>query len=253
MASPDRPIALVTGGSRGIGAATSLRLASAGFHVAVNYFSNRTAADEVVARIKADGGSALAVQGDVRDEEQAARMIEQAAPDGRLDVLVCNAAAATFTPTPVSALSWSDFRTKVTDELASAYVLAQRALALMEKQKRGSIVFVSSTVADGPPAPGMTAHGTAKAALNTFAQFLACEAGPMGVRVNVVAPGFVRTEASAHMPKAVQKQLADRAPLGRLAEADDVARAIAMLVGDDARFVTGAVVPVDGGSTVSRM
>lgn len=253
MAHPDRPIALVTGGSRGIGAATSLRLASAGFRVAVNYFSNRSAADEVVARIEADGGSAFALPGDVRDEEQAARMIEQAAPEGRLDVLVCNAAAAAFTPTAVSALSWSDFRTKVTDELAGAYILAQRALVLMEKRKRGSIVFVSSTVADGPPAPGMAAHGTAKAALNTFARFLACEAGPLGVRVNVVAPGFVRTEASAHMPQAVQQQLADRAPLGRVAEADDVARAITMLVGDDARFVTGAVVPVDGGTSVSRM
>ncbi|MFF8375588.1 SDR family NAD(P)-dependent oxidoreductase [Streptomyces sp. NPDC015661] len=117
------------------------------------YFLNRSAADEVVAKIETEGGSAFAV----RDEAQAIRMIEQAAPDGRLDVLVCNAAAATFVPTSVTGLSWSDFCTKVTDELASSYTLAQRALALMEKRKRGSIVFVSSTVADGPPAPGMAA------------------------------------------------------------------------------------------------
>jgi 3-oxoacyl-[acyl-carrier protein] reductase len=253
MASPVRPTALVTGGSRGIGAATSLRLASAGYRVAVNYFSDREAADAVVATIAADGGSAFAVQGDVRDEAQAAHLIERAAPDGHLDALVCNAAAASFTPTPVGALPWADFGTKLTDELAGVYTLVQRALALMEQQQRGAIVFVSSTVADGPPAPGMAAHGTAKAALNTFARFLACEAGPMGVRVNVVAPGFVRTEASAHMPQALQQQLADRAPLRRVAEADDVARAIAMLVSDDAQFVTGAVLPVDGGATVSRM
>ncbi|OIJ94895.1 short-chain dehydrogenase [Streptomyces sp. MUSC 14] len=253
MASPVRPTALVTGGSRGIGAATSLRLASAGYRVGVNYFSNRTAADAVVAKIAADGGSAFAVQGDVRDEARAAHLIEQAAPDGHLDALVCNAAAAAFTPTPVSTLPWADFSTKLTDELAGVYTLVQRALALMEQQQRGTIVFVSSTVADGPPAPGMAAHGTAKAALNTFARFLACEAGPMGVRVNVVAPGFVRTEASAHMPQALRQQLADRAPLRRVAEADDVARAVAMLVSDDAQFVTGTVLPVDGGTTVSRM
>ncbi|OIK01024.1 SDR family oxidoreductase [Streptomyces monashensis] len=102
----------------------------------------------------------------------------------------------------------------------------------MEQQQRGTIVFVTSTVADGPPA---------------------CEAGPMGVRVNVVAPGFVRTEAGAHMPQALQRQLADRAPLRRVAEADDVARAIAMPVSDDAQFVTGTVLPVDGGAAESRM
>ncbi|MFC9424303.1 SDR family oxidoreductase [Streptomyces sp. NPDC056987] len=253
MASPVRPNALVTGGSRGIGAATSLRLAAAGFRVAVNYHSNRAAADEVVAKIEADGGSAIAVRGDVRAADDAAALIEQAAPDGRLDALVCNAAAASFVPTPLGSLPWSDFHAKVADELAGVYSLAQRALGLMAEQQHGSIVFVSSTVADGPPAPGMAAHGTAKAALNTFARFLACEAGPLGVRVNVVAPGFVRTEASAGIPEALQRHLADRAPLRRVAEAEDVARAIAMLIGDDAGFVTGAVVPVDGGSTVSRM
>ncbi|WP_432182410.1 SDR family oxidoreductase [Streptomyces sp. NBC_00063] len=253
MASPVRPNALVTGGSRGIGAATSLRLAAAGFRVAVNYHLNRAAADDVVAKIEADGGSAIAVQGDVRDADQAAALIEQAAPDGRLDALVCNAAVGSFVPTPLGSLSWPDFHAKVADELAGVYTLSQRALALMADQRHGSIVFVSSTVADGPPAPGMAAHGTAKAALNTFGQFLACEAGPMGVRVNLVAPGFVHTEASADMPEALQRRLADRAPLRRVAEVDDVARAIAMLIGDDAGFVTGAVLPVDGGSTVARM
>jgi 3-oxoacyl-[acyl-carrier protein] reductase len=93
----------------------------------------------------------------------------------------------------------------------------------------------------------MAAHGTAKAALNTFARFVAYEAGPLGVTVNVVAPGFVRTEASAHMPTDLRQRLAERTPLGR------VANAIAMLVGDEAAFVTGAVVAVDGGHGVGRM
>ncbi|MFF1401657.1 SDR family oxidoreductase [Streptomyces sp. NPDC058294] len=251
MQATSRPTALVTGGSRGIGAATSRELAARGYRVAVNYFSNREAADQVVALIEADGGEAFAVQADVYDPDQAAGLLERSAVDGRLDVLVCNAGAR-FTPTPVQKLAWDDFHTKVTNELASVYTLTQQALAVMGAQGRGRIVYVSSAVADGPPTVGMAAHGTAKAALNTFARFVAYEAGPLGVNVNVVAPGFVRTEASAGMPQEFQRRLAESTPLGRVAEPLDVARAIAMLVGEDAGFVTGEVVTVDGGHGVGR-
>ncbi|MFB7593771.1 SDR family oxidoreductase [Streptomyces sp. NPDC056160] len=251
MKATTKPTALVTGGSRGIGAATSRELAVRGYRVAVNYHSNREAADQVVKRIEADGGEALAVQADVHDPRQAAELLERATVDGRLDVLVCNAGAR-FTPTPISRLTWDDFHAKVTDELASAYTLTQRALPIMEAQGGGRIVYVSSAVADGPPTVGMAAHGTAKAALNTFARFVAYEAGPLGVNVNVVAPGFVRTEASAGMPLQFQRRLAEGTPLGRVAEPEDVARAIAMLVGEDAAFITGSVVTVDGGHGVAR-
>jgi 3-oxoacyl-[acyl-carrier protein] reductase len=98
----------------------------------------------------------------------------------------------------------------------------------------------------------MAAHGTAKAALNTFARFVAHEAGPQGITVNVVAPGYVRTESSARMPQEFQQRLAANTPLGRVAEPEDVARAIAMLVGEQAGFVTGEVLTVDGGYGVAR-
>ncbi|MFD7499816.1 SDR family oxidoreductase [Streptomyces sp. NPDC059850] len=251
MKATTRPTALVTGGSRGIGAATSLELAARGYRVAVNYFSNREAADQVVKLIEADGGEALALRADVHDPGQAAELLRRSAVDGRLDVLVCNAGAS-FVPTPVRDLAWDDFKAKVTDELASVYTLTQQALAVMGAQGRGRIVYVSSAVADGPPAPGMAAHGAAKSALNTFARFVAHEAGPLGVNVNVVAPGFVRTEASAGMPEEFKRRLADRTPLGRVAEAEDVARAIAMLVGAEAGFVTGEILTVDGGLNVAR-
>ncbi|MFD7921323.1 SDR family oxidoreductase [Streptomyces sp. NPDC059740] len=251
MNTTTKATALVTGGSRGIGAATSRELAARGYRVAVNYFSRRDAADQVVKLIEADGGEAFAIQADVSDPVQAADLFGQAAADGRLDVLVCNAGAR-FVPAPVQSLTWDDFRTKVTDELASVYTLTQQALRLMAAQGHGRIVYVSSAVADGPPAPGMAAHGTAKAALNTFARFVAHEAGPLGVTVNVVAPGYVRTEASAHMPQEFQQRLARNTPLGRVAEAEDVARAIAMLVGEEAAFVTGEVLTVDGGHGVAR-
>ena len=251
MNTTTKPTALVTGGSRGIGAATSRALAARGYRVAVNYFSHRDAPDQVVKLIEADGGEAFAVQADVYDPIQAAELLERSAVDGRLDVLVCNAGAR-FTPTSVQTLGWDDFRTKVTSELASVYTLTQRALELMGARGQGRIVYVSSAVADGPPAPGMAAHGTAKAALNTFARFVAHEAGPLGVNVNVVAPGYVRTESSARMPQEIQRRLAENTPLGRVAEPEDVARAIAMLVGEEAAFVTGEVLTVDGGYGLAR-
>ncbi|MEW2805922.1 SDR family oxidoreductase [Streptomyces massasporeus] len=251
MNATTKPTALVTGGSRGIGAATSRELAARGYRVAVNYFSNREAADQVVKLIAADGGEAFAVQANVHDPAQAAELLERSTTDGRLDVLVCNAGAR-FTPTSVQTLAWDDFRTKVTDELASVYTLTQHALTLMGARGQGRIVYVSSAVADGPPAPGMAAHGTAKAALNTFARFVAYEAGSLGINVNVVAPGYVRTESSARMPQELQRRLAENTPLGRVAEPEDVARVIAMLVGEEAGFVTGEVLTVDGGHSVAR-
>ncbi|MET7778649.1 SDR family oxidoreductase [Streptomyces sp. NPDC005388] len=251
MKTTSKPTALVTGGSRGIGAATSRELAARGYRVAVNYFSNREAADQVVKQIEADGGKAFAVQADVYNPRQAADLLERSAADGQLDVLVCNAGAR-FTPTPLPNLSWDDFHAKVTNELASVYTLTQQALAIMGAQGGGRIVYVSSAVADGPPTVGMAAHGTAKAALNTFARFVAYEAGPLRINVNVVAPGFVRTEASAGQPTEFQQRLAEHTPLGRVAEPEDVARAIAMLAGEDAGFVTGAVITVDGGHGVGR-
>ncbi|GAA2490456.1 SDR family NAD(P)-dependent oxidoreductase [Streptomyces longisporus] len=251
MKTTSKPTALVTGGSRGIGAATSRALAARGHRVAVNYFSNREAADQVVKQIETEGGEAFAVQADVYDPRQAAELLERSAADGRLDVLVCNAGAR-FTPTPLPSLSWDDFNAKVTNELASVYTLTQRALAVMGAQGGGRIVYVSSAMADGPPTVGMAAHGTAKAALNTFARFVAYEAGPLGINVNVVAPGYVRTEASAGLPAEIQQRLAERTPLGRVAEPEDVAGAIAMLVGAEAGFVTGSVVTVDGGHGVGR-
>ncbi|MEU5310896.1 SDR family oxidoreductase [Streptomyces sp. NPDC021562] len=251
MKTTNKPTALVTGGSRGIGAATSRELAARGYRVAVNYVSNREAADQVVEQIEAAGGEALAVQADVHDPGQAAELLERSTVDGRLDVLVCNAGAR-FTPTPLPDLTWEDFHAKVTNELASVYPLTQRALTVMAARGGGRIVYVSSAVADGPPGVGMAAHGTAKAALNAFARFVAFEAGPLGINVNVVAPGFVRTEASAGQPVGFQQRLAEHTPLGRVAEPEDVARTIAMLAGEDAGFVTGAVVTVDGGHGVGR-
>jgi 3-oxoacyl-[acyl-carrier protein] reductase len=251
MSENVRRTAVVTGASRGIGAATSKLLAARGYRVAVNYLSNRQAAEEVVATIEKGGGEAFAAQADVYEPDQASELLRQSTAGGRLDVLVCNAGAR-FAPTPALELSWEEFRTKLTNELASVYTLTQLALKIMSSQGAGRIVYVSSAVADGPPAPGMVAHGVAKAALNAFARFVAYEAGAMGVTVNVVAPGLVRTDASAATVATSERRYAQNTPLGRVAEPDDVARVIAMLASEDARFVTGEVLTVDGGHGIAR-
>ncbi|WP_267889367.1 SDR family NAD(P)-dependent oxidoreductase [Streptomyces sp. NRRL B-3648] len=150
METTSKPTALVTGGSRGIGAATSRELAARGYRVAVNYFSNREAADQVVKQIEAGGGEAFAVQADVYDPRQAAELLERSVVDGRLDVLVCNAGAR-FVPTPLPRLSWEDFHAKVTNELASVYTLTQQALAVMGAQGGGHIVYFSSALPTARP------------------------------------------------------------------------------------------------------
>ncbi|MEV0643317.1 SDR family oxidoreductase [Streptomyces sp. NPDC050619] len=252
MKATPRPTALVTGGGRGIGAATSRELAARGYRVTVNYFSDRQSAEQVVKDIEADGGEAFALQGDVRDPDQAVELLRRTAVEGRLDVLVCNAAPHPI-PTPIQTLAWDDFQGKLTGEMASVYTLTQQALAIMGAQGQGRIVYVSSAVANDPSAPGLAAHGTAKAALNAFARFVAHEAGPLGINVNVVAPGFVRTEGSTGVSQEIQRRLAEKTPLRRVSEAEDVARAIAMLVGEGAGFVTGQILTVDGGFGVARM
>ncbi|MFI0449642.1 SDR family oxidoreductase [Actinomadura sp. 6N118] len=236
-------VALITGASRGIGAATAARLGRRGYHVIVNYHRNEAAARAVVQDIASAGGTAEAIQADIRNPAQVADLV---AACTRLDLLVCNAnIAPTFAPPSV--MSWADFSEKVMGELAAVFHVTQRALALMGRQRSGRIVYVSSVIAD-VTMPAAVSHATAKAALNTFARQVAAEAGHHGITVNTVAPGMVRTEASAaaRTPER-QKLLTKNSVLGRVTEPDDVAALIAALADDGFHAVSGAHIPIDGG------
>jgi 3-oxoacyl-[acyl-carrier protein] reductase len=239
-------VALVTGGGRGIGAATARELGTRGYQVVVNYHRNADAAGMVVEAITAVGGSAVAAQADVRDPEQAARLVDDAvAAFGQLDVLVCSAGMG-VRPATFAEITWPDFAGRLTDEFASVFFVTKTALDAMRPRNYGRIVYLSSALADHGGTPGMIALGAAKAALNTFARYLAVEVGPDGITVNVVAPGFVRTEASAWMPKERLTHIAEHTPLHRIAEAEDISQVIAMIA-DEASFMTGVITPVDGG------
>jgi 3-oxoacyl-[acyl-carrier protein] reductase len=242
-------VALVTGGSRGIGAATSRLLGARGAKVAVNFARDRVSADAVVAALAQCGAEAFAVQADVRDEDQVRTMVATVAQRyGPIDILVSNAGMS-FAVKPIADMLWSEFAQKLNDELKAAFVLTQAVAPAMAERHYGRIVYVASGLARRP-GPNMAAHGSAKAALVQFARCVAAEYGPQGILANVISPGLVRTDATRHQPEENMKRVALLTPLGRVAEPEDVAHAIALLVGDDCRFITGAYLPVNGGQSM---
>jgi 3-oxoacyl-[acyl-carrier protein] reductase len=242
------PVALITGASRGIGAATARELGRRGYHVIVNYRSNADAARSIVGEITSSGGTATSVSADVCDPEQVQAMIDTVVADhARIDVLVCNANTVQPPFDALASLTWKDFIGKVTGELAAAFFITQRVLEVMRRQNGGQIVYISSTAADYV-GPGRMSQSTAKSALNTFSRHVAAEAAPHRITVNTVAPGAVRTEATAGILTGErEKYLRDNSVLARLTEPEDVAAVIGLIVNQGMGAVTGAMVRVDAG------
>jgi 3-oxoacyl-[acyl-carrier protein] reductase len=241
-------VALVTGGSRGIGAAVSRLLAARGMRVVVNYRSSQSEADEVVASIKDAGGQAMAARADVRDEAAVHDMVERiGATFGEVEVLVHNAlipyAIKTF-----EEMSWDELGGKIDQEMHAAFTVTKAVLPGMTAHGYGRIVYLGTALAR-QPRERMIALGVAKAALSQFARYVALEMGPRGITVNVVAPGAVgsTTIANAALNEETQRRLAAQTALGRIATPDDVANAVAFYAGDDSGFITGTTAPVNGG------
>lgn len=249
-------IAIVTGGSRGIGAATSKLLAQRGANVVVNYLNNEAAATSVVADIRTKGGEAATFRADVREKQAVDSLVQfaNATFGAHVDILVNNANIP-FQFSPFTEASWEDFARKVNGELKAAFLLTKAVLPSMVAQHAGRIIYLSA----GPgkyPMDGLIAHGTAKGALDTFAGYIAHEFGPLGITVNVIAPSLTETDATAFLPEQVKQTFRNFTPLRRMGQPDDVARVIAFLASDDSRFLTGTYTPVDGGFTMdvySRM
>lgn len=243
-------VALVTGASRGIGAATARRLAQHGAAVAVNYVKSEGAARQIVAEIEGAGGRALAVQGDAGDAAAVARMLDETRDKlGPIDTLVLNAVSVTdFVVKPFMALEWEQTAHMVLGELRGVWIPAKLALPSMIERRRGCIIIISSGLSRYAQ-PGFSAHSAGKAAVDALARSLAVELGSSGIRVNVIAPGLTQTDASAAAWGAggIGEAVVRQTPLGRLGIPEDIAGPIALLASDDAGFVTGAYVPVSGG------
>ncbi|MEV4314737.1 SDR family oxidoreductase [Actinocrispum sp. NPDC049592] len=243
-------VALVSGASRGIGAAIARSLAQRAHHVIVNYHRNADAAKQVVADIEAAGGTAQAEQADVCDDASVTALVSRVhAAYGRVDVLVCNANTVPPPFEPLASLPWDAFAGKVVGELAGSYHLTQRVLPIMREQRAGRIIYISSTLADKV---GMiAAHSTAKAALNTFSRHVAADAGQYGVTVNTIALGAVNTDATAgFLDDDRRASFAQRSVHGRVLEPEDIGAAVALLADGGFGSVTGQVIRLDAGFDV---
>jgi 3-oxoacyl-[acyl-carrier protein] reductase len=245
---PGGRVALITGASRGIGAAVARLLASRGMRLVVNYRSSREEADDVVASITSAGGYAMAVRADVRDEPAVLAMIEQVrAAMGEVEVLVQNALIP-YAVKSFDEISWDEMGGKLEQEMRAAFLMTKAVVPGMTARGYGRIVYLGAEPARRPR-EGMIALGTSKAALIQFARFVAQEMGPRGITANVVIPGPVdetAITASVLGQEHKQRQAAQTA-LGRIASPDDVARAVAFYAGDDSGFITGTTALVNGG------
>ncbi len=245
-------VVLVTGASRGIGAAIARAFAQEGATVAVNYLANHAAADETVAACRAAGGDAWAVQADVGDAEAVRAMVDAVVLEaGRIDVVVNNA----FRPYAFDArhrklfgdVPWSDYQAQFDGAVGGAFNVCQAVLPHLRQRARGSIVNIATNLVENPVVPYHD-YTTAKAALVAFSRNLAAELGPLGIRVNCVAPGLVYpTQASQATPEALREAITAATPLRRIARPEDVAGPVLFLASEWSGFMTGQVLFVDGG------
>lgn len=238
-------VAVVTGASRGIGRAIALELAHRGASVVVNYNTNAGAADEVVDAIRAQGGQAIAVQADVGDFDQAARLIKTAIDTlGRIDILVNN--AGTTRDQLLMLMKEDDWDLVLCTNLKGVFNCCKAAARQMMRQRSGRIVNISS-VSGIAGQGGQTNYAASKAGIIGFTKSLAKELGPRNVTVNAIAPGFVLTDLTADLSEDLIQQAIETTPLRRMGQPEEIAYAVAFLASDLASFITGEVLTVDGG------
>ena len=238
-------VAVVTGGSRGIGRSIAQRLAASGAKVIVNYHSNEAAANDVVEQIRANGGEAIAVQGDVSQPAQAQALIDAAQKAfGRVDILVNN--AGTTRDTLIIRMSEDDWDLVIDTNLKGTFNCIKAATRPMMRQRYGRIVNVTSVSGLGGNA-GQANYAAAKAGLVGLTKTVAKELGSRNITCNAVAPGYVPTDLTGSLPPEFVELALQRTILGRAGTAEDMAAAVAFLASDDASFITGQVLTVDGG------
>jgi 3-oxoacyl-[acyl-carrier protein] reductase len=247
MSKLNGKVAVVTGASKGIGAGIAKALAAEGAAVAVNYASSRDGADRVVDAIKAAGGKAVAIQGDVSKAADVKRLFaESAAALGPADVLVNNAGVYQFGP--LEAITENEFHRHFNTNVLGLLLATQEAASQFGK-RGGAVINIGSVVASMTP-PSFAVYNATKAAVDSITGTLAKELGPRKIRVNSVNPGGVETEgthSAGIIGSDMEKYLTSITPLGRVGQPEDIARVVAFLASEDAGWITGETILVSGG------
>ena len=239
-----KKIAVVTGGSRGIGAAIAEKLGTLGFHVVVNYVSNEAKAHEVVKLIEQKGGSATAMRFDVSHETEVSDAFEKIAALGTLSVLVNNAGISE--DGLILRLKTASLERTIQTNLVSAILCAKEAARLMMKARQGSIIQISSVVGEMGNA-GQVAYSAAKAGMIGLTKSLAKELASRQIRVNAITPGYIETDMTQNLNDAQRSAITEKIPLGILGSPSDIAEMVGFLSVDASKYITGQVLGVNGG------
>lgn len=238
-------VAVVTGSSKGIGAGIAKMLAAQGARVVINYRSSPEAAEAVVTEIASAGGEAVAVQADVSQSSEAQRLIKTVVDTyGQIDILVNNAGMTR--DKLMMTMKDDDWESILQTNLSSVYYCSKAAIRPMMKKRHGRIINITSVVGLAGQA-GQTNYAASKAGMIGFTKSLAKEVGSRNITVNAVAPGYIPTDLTSVMADDQIKMLVDNTPLGRMGTVEDIAAAVLYLASDEASFVTGHVLTVDGG------
>lgn len=249
MKQERRPAVLITGASRGIGAACARKFAQMGWNVGVNYFHSKQQALALVEELEKCGVQAVAIQGDVSQSQQAAELVAAAEQEfGALDALVCNAGVA-GAQALLTDLTDQQWRWTAGTNLDGVVYTIRAAVSGMVRRQKGSIVTISSMW-------GLTggsceaAYSAVKAGVIGLTRAMAKELAPSHIRVNCVAPGVIDTDMNAHLTSEDMQALAEETPLGRIGRPEDVAQGVFFLASDASDFITGQVLPIDGGMVI---
>ena len=248
MASDGR-VSLITGGSRGIGKAIALQFANQGVQVAVNYISNKAAADEVVKLIEDQGSSAVTVQGDVTKGEDVERIFTTTAETlGPVEILVNN--AGIISDSLLMRMSDDDWDSVIDLDLRSIFLCTREAIRTMLRNRWGRIINIGSVVGLRGNS-GQANYAAAKAGMVGFTQSIAKEVASRNITVNCVAPGYVETDIVEDLPKELKQSIMDRVPIGRFGYPEEIAGMVGFLASEAASYVTGQAIAVDGGLVIS--